>query len=118
MPIHTTATQTTLLAPSLKGIAAQKPDYLVESILFPSKIIKTGFDSEKIVTKSGKTLSGLVKDDGEFLRVLNHEGEMRVAKRDVENRNIVKVSIMHDGLEATMSRREFLDLILFLKTLR
>jgi putative heme-binding domain-containing protein len=115
---HTTATQTTLLAPSLKGIAQQKPDYLVESILFPSKIIKTGFDSEKIETKSGKTLTGLVKEDGEFFRVLNHEGESRVAKSDVESRRIVKVSIMPEGLEATMSRREFLDLVLFLQTLR
>src|SRR5262249_38325788 len=48
------ATQTTPLAPSLKGIAAQKIDYLLESVLFPSKIIKTGFESETITTTDGK----------------------------------------------------------------
>jgi putative heme-binding domain-containing protein len=107
-----------LLAPSLKGIAAQKPDYLVESILYPSKIIKTGFDSERIETKGGKVHLGLVKEDGAFFRVLNHEGEVRVAKDDVESRTIAKVSIMPEGLEAQMSRREFLDLIHFLQSLK
>src|SRR6202011_1621276 len=60
---HTTATQTTLLAPSLKGIAAQKIDYLIESVLYPSKIIKTGWETETIVTKAGKTYNGLVKEE-------------------------------------------------------
>ena len=115
---HTTATQTTLLAPSLKGIAAQKPEYLVESILYPSKIIKTGFDSERVVTKGDKVHLGLVKEDGAFLRVLNHDGEVRVAKDDVESRTIAKISIMPEGLEAQMSRREFLDVIQFLQSLK
>src|SRR5262249_31673257 len=39
---HTTVTENTPLAPTLKGIAtAQKADYLVESVIYPSKVIKT-----------------------------------------------------------------------------
>src|ERR1700684_4371003 len=72
---HTTIMKDSPLAPSLKGIAAQKPDYLIESVLYPSKIIKTGFDTELIQTKDGKSLSGLVKDEGAFLRVLNADRE-------------------------------------------
>src|SRR5207253_4670419 len=72
---HTTATTTTPLAPSLKGVAHQKVDYLIESVLYPSKIIKTGFESETVELKNGKTLSGLVKDEGKFLRVLNLDKE-------------------------------------------
>src|SRR5205085_3729972 len=68
---HTTATQTTPLAPSLKGIAAQKVDYLIESVLYPSKVIKTGFESETVTTTDGKVHQGLVKDEGKTLRVLN-----------------------------------------------
>lgn len=115
---HTTATQTTPLAPSLKGIAAQKLDYLVESVLFPSKIIKTGFETETITTKEGKVLSGLVKDEGKFLRVLNLNKDDRVAKTDVEERSVQRVSIMPEGQEAQLSRREFADLIAYLMTLR
>src|SRR5262249_43737280 len=57
---HTTATATTLLAPSLKGVGQQKTEYLIESVLYPSKIIKTGWEVENIELKSGKTLTGLV----------------------------------------------------------
>jgi putative heme-binding domain-containing protein len=115
---HTTATQTTLLAPSLKGIGAQKLDYLVESVLYPSKVIKTGFETESIVTKDGRTLSGLVKEEGGMLRVLNLDKDVRIAKADVEERRLQKISIMPEGQEALMSRREFIDLVTYLGTLK
>lgn len=115
---HTTATQTTPLAPSLKGLGVQKIDYLVESVLFPSKIIKTGFEVETVTTTDGKTFNGLVKDDGKFLRVLNVDQDVRIAKADVEQRRVQRVSIMPEGQEATLSRREFVDLIAYLGTLK
>jgi putative heme-binding domain-containing protein len=115
---HTTATQTTLLAPSLKGIAAQKVDYLIESVLYPSKVIKTGFEAEQIELKNGKVLTGLVKDDGKFLRVLSLDKDERIARDEVESRATTKVSVMPDGQEATLSRREFVDLMLYLQTLK
>jgi len=115
---HTTATQTTLLAPSLKGSAGQKAEYLVESILYPSKVIKTGFESESIVTASGKVLSGLVKDEGDSFRVLNLDQDIRVPKADVESRSVSRVSIMPEGQELRMSSRELVDLVAYLATLK
>ena len=115
---HTSATQTTPLAPSLKGIAAQKADYLIESILFPSKIIKTGFETEVLVTKAGQTHSGLVKEEGNGYRVLNLDKDVFVPKSEVEERSKQKISIMPEGQETQMSRREFVDLILYLSTLK
>ncbi len=116
---HTTVSQNTLLAPSLKGIAtAQKADYLVESVLYPSKVIKTGFESETVVTKSGKALTGLVREEGAVLRVITAEGETRVPKNEVDERSVQKVSIMPEGQEKLMSRREFVDLMTYLMSLR
>jgi putative membrane-bound dehydrogenase-like protein len=116
---HTAVTQDTLLAPSLKGVGkGQKPDYLIESVLYPSKIIKTGFETERITTKSGKTFTGLVKDEGTMLRVVNADSEVRLAKKDVEERSVQKVSLMPEGQEKTISRQEFLDLIVYLESLR
>jgi putative membrane-bound dehydrogenase-like protein len=115
---HTTATQTTLLAPSLKGIGQQKLDYLIESVLFPSKIIKTGFETQSVVLKDGRTLNGLVKEEGGFLRVLNQDKDVKVAKGDVEERRLQKISVMPEGQEAQMSRREFVDLMAYLATLK
>jgi putative heme-binding domain-containing protein len=112
---HTTVTDNTLLAPSLKGIAtAQKVDYLVESVLHPSKIIKTGYESEQVLTVQGKVLSGLIKEDGAFLRILTAEGETRLAKKDVAERAVQKVSIMPEGQEKLISFPEFLDLLIYL----
>jgi putative membrane-bound dehydrogenase-like protein len=115
---HTSATATTPLAPSLKGIAAQKADYLIESILFPSKIIKTGFETEVLITKGGQTHSGLVKEEGANFRVLNLDKDVLVPKSEVEERTKQKLSIMPEGQETQMSRREFVDLILYLSTLK
>jgi quinoprotein glucose dehydrogenase len=116
---HTTVTENTPLAPSLKGIAtAQKVDYLIESVLYPSKVIKTGFETELIITKAGKTLTGLVREEGDSLRILNAEGETKIAKKDVEERSIQKVSIMPEAQEKLMSREEFMDLIAYLQTLK
>lgn len=115
---HTTATQTTLLAPSLKGVAQQKVEYLIESVLYPSKIIKTGWEVENIELKNGKTLIGLVKDEGKSLRVLNLDKDERVVKTDIESRTVSKISVMPEGQEASLSRREFVDLIAYLQTLK
>ena len=116
---HTSINQNTPLAPSLQGIGkGQKPEYLVESVLFPSKIIKTGFETERIVTKSGKMLTGLVKEDGAVLRVMNIDGEVRVPKADIEERMVQKISLMPEGQEKVLSKEEFLDLMAYLQSLR
>ena len=115
---HTTATATTLLAPSLKGVAQAKVEHLIESVLYPSKIIKTGWEVEQIELKNGKTLVGLVKDEGKVLRVVALDKDERISKADVESRSLSKVSVMPAGQEATLSRREFVDLIAYLQTLK
>ena len=119
---HTTATATTPLAPSLKGIAAQKVDYLIESVLHPSKVIKTGWEVELIETKDGKVVTGLVKDDGKTLRVIQAmdylKAPLAIDKANVEARRVSKISLMPDGQEANLSRREFVDLIAYLQTLK
>jgi quinoprotein glucose dehydrogenase len=119
---HTTATQTTLLAPSLKGVASQKVEYLIESVLFPSKIIKTGWEVENIETKDGKVVTGLVKDEGKALRVIQAMDYLSkplvIDKANIESRSVLKISLMPEGQEATLSRREFVDLIAYLSTLK
>lgn len=116
---HTTLTQNTPLAPSLKGIAtSQKAEYLVESILFPSKVIKTGYETELVLTTDGRSLIGLVKEEGADLRILTAEKEIRVAKTEVEERRTQKLSLMPQDQEKTLSQQEFIDLIAYLQTLK
>jgi len=81
---HTTVSENSLRAPTLKGIgAAQKTEYFVESILQPSKVIKTGFEIEAIVTTSGKQHNGLVKDEKENLRIITPDAEITLPKSEI-----------------------------------
>ncbi len=116
---HTTVVEDTERAPSLKGIGkAQKVEYLVESVLDPSAVIKTGFETELIVTRDGKVHSGLVKEVGESLRVILAEGETRLDKADIEERSVQKKSLMPDGQHRLLSLAEFADLIAYLQSLK
>ena len=102
---HTTVSQDSGAAPSLKGIGkSQKPEYLVESVLAPSQVIKTGFETESILTTDGRAFSGLVKDEGANLRVRNLLEDVLIKKSDVEERAIQKVSIMPEGRKSYLAR--------------
>jgi len=116
---HTTATADTPRAPSLKGIGKdQKHHYLLESLLHPSKVIKTGYLSEAVVTTDGEAHMGLVREEGENLRVLGADKEVVVPKSKVESRSVIKTSIMPEGQERQLSLSEIVDLVLYLESLR
>lgn len=116
---HTTISENTPRAPSLKDIGkTQKLDYLIESVLQPSKIIKTGFLTETIVTTDGKTISGLVREEGDSLRIFEAERETVLPKSKIDVRAVIKKSLMPEGQEQLISREEFVDLIAYLQSLK
>lgn len=109
----------TLRAPGLRNVGkGQKKGYLIESVLYPSAVIKTGFETERVVLKTGKVLTGLVRDEGTHLRILDADHDVRVRKNTVERREVQKLSIMPEGQEKVLSRRELEDLIAFLTSLK
>jgi putative membrane-bound dehydrogenase-like protein len=116
---HTTVNENALRAPSLQGIGkAQKIDYLVESIFEPSKVIKTGFEIETLVTVDGQTLQGLVKEERGKLRVITVDRDLTLEKKDVEAREVQKKSLMPDGLFKGLSPAELRDLLSYLQSLK
>ncbi|MCH9778948.1 MAG: c-type cytochrome [Planctomycetes bacterium] len=90
-------------------------EYLVESILSPSKKIKKGFETVTIVTTDGKLVSGLVAEDRNDALVLrdaaNLEKEIVLQKKDIDEKTLGKKSMMPEGLVATLNNQgEFYDL--------
>ena len=90
-------------------------EYLIESILSPSKKIKKGFETVTIVTADGKLVSGLVAEDRDDSLVLrdaaNLEKEIVVPKQDIDDKTLGKKSMMPEGLVATLNNQgEFYDL--------
>jgi len=104
------------VGPTLGGVGRHELNHVVESILEPSKVILTGYEVEKIETKAGKTLSGLVREKGPELTVINADKTEKVLKKEIAERVIQKTSIMPDGMEKLMSKEEFADLVSFLMT--
>jgi len=107
------------LGPRLDGIAdLHSVAYLVDSILFPSQVIKTGFMTETVITDMGKVLTGKVTRDGDDLVVTPAFGDtVRVPIDSVESRKRTNQSLMPELLETTMSEAELTDLIAYLNTL-
>jgi quinoprotein glucose dehydrogenase len=116
---HNTTGSEIKIGPPLTGIGrVQKPEYLVESILDPSKIIKTGFETEAIQTADGKVLSGLVREHGDEIEIIEADKTTRLPKTEIETRQVQKKSLMPEGIEIQLSADELADLLAFLVSLK
>lgn len=109
-----------LLGPPLQGIASlQPPEYLVDSILYPSQVVKTGYQAEAVVTRKGEVLAGRIVADGDDLVITSGPGvQRRVPLAQVKGREEQKLSIMPEGLEQEMTEAELVDLAAYLASLR
>jgi putative membrane-bound dehydrogenase-like protein len=92
------------------------PRALLEAVVFPSSTIVPEFRSYAIVTRDGKTASGMIvaeTTDAVYLRT-SQLAEIRLARKDIEEIVPSNVSIMPQGLEKTMTDQEFADLLEYL----
>ncbi len=109
-------------APLLDHVAETHDEqYLLDSILFPNKAVKTGFLIQKIILPDGKIITGRlhrnISGEGRFDEVVDAQGQRTLyPSGDIESTEAV--SAMPSGLEATMSRTELVDLVAYLKTLK
>lgn len=109
-----------VLGPNLVSIGASAPvDYLIESLLEPSKKIKEGYHMVIVSKKDGGVVSGgLVNDGAEELTIRDPANQIvKVAKSAVASRQMSPVSMMPPGLTASLREDEFVDLVRFLSEL-
>jgi len=101
--------------PSLADVGRRfSPDYLVESILLPSKKISEFFRSSTLVTADGKILTGLItaETDTEIQLMLSDAKRIRIQKEDIDQRRESSVSAMPQGLIKTT--QELKDVLSYL----
>ncbi len=105
------------VGPDLTNVSKrfQKKEIL-ESILFPSQVISDQYGTQTIVTKDGKSYTGMVAPTGEdSFTVLQVNGEkVVVAREDIEQTTRTKVSAMPEGLLNTLSLEDIADLFSYL----
>jgi putative membrane-bound dehydrogenase-like protein len=107
------------VGPELTGVGRRfSRIHIVESILEPSRTIADSFQAHALSLKDGRVVIGVKTGvtDG-TITIGDQEGKtQQLAKSDVETDEPVEVSIMPEGLEKTLTDREFVDLIAFLET--
>lgn len=110
----------TQLGPDLAKIGREATaEYLIESMLFPSKVNRKGYEPVSVIAKDGRRYTGIVASDADGVVTLIDPAAAgkRVALRatEIEERSVSTQSLMPDGLINLLSdRQQFLDLAKYL----
>jgi len=109
-----------LLGPNIVSLGSAAPvDYIIESILEPSKKIKEGYNMTMVNMKDGQVMAGMIAQDGTDELVLRDAANQlhKLAKANIAQRTTSPVSMMPPGLTASLREDEFVDLVRFLSEL-
>ena len=95
-------------------------DYLVDSVLDPSKVVAQGFQTSMIKLKDGTAQMGFVTGEADgIVEVRNITGQVTKIKRDdVAEETHMPQSMMPPGLAAGLTVEDFTSLIEYLSSLK
>ncbi len=93
---------------------------LIDAVLLPSATIAVGYSTTSIETKSGEAFQGVLKQvTDDWIELMGGDGQrVRIATSSIHEQRGSGVSLMPEGLQAGLSRREFADLIEYLVSLK
>ena len=105
------------MGPELAGVAGKTGEELLVSILDPARDAVPDGVGVLVLTKDGRTLSGLLaEENANVVRLRQAQGrEETIPRADVEMVRSTGRSLMPEGLEAVLSPQDLADLIAFLK---
>jgi hypothetical protein len=83
----------------------------------PSKEIKEGFQTYRVVTADAQVFTGLkIKEDNKEVLIREATGrDVRIAKDEIDSLTPSRVSLMPDNTVAQITYDQFIDLLAFLK---
>ncbi len=114
---HKVGRQGGTIGPDLSTVGKCVPhDQVVESILWPARLVKEGYVATVIATTDGRTIQGYktAENDHEVtLREAATEKPLHIAKADIEEMK-EQGTLMPDGLVASMTTDQRRDLVRFL----
>jgi putative heme-binding domain-containing protein len=107
------------VGPDLTSIGASaQTDYLIDSVLYPNKDIKEGFQAFLIDTKDGEATAGIPvrENDRELVIHTAADQDVSIPQNQILSRKPAG-SLMPSGLTDNLSHQEQLDLFRFLSEL-
>jgi putative heme-binding domain-containing protein len=106
------------IGPDLTGIHAKYPrPFIIESVLYPSKVILDGYQQVLFRTKDDEDVGGIVRNEtAEEVTIIDSGGVMHVLKKsNIASRKVSQISLMPEGLQSGLSVAEFSDLISYVE---
>ena len=107
------------LGPDLTTLSSRfKRKEILESIIYPSRVIADQYKSVLVTTTTGRAIHGMKAPDDEdsLVLILSDASTLKIPKADVEEIAASKQSNMPDGLLAPFSLKEIADLFALLES--
>jgi putative heme-binding domain-containing protein len=104
------------IGPDLTGMAVHPKEHLLVDILDPSRSVEANFRSYTVTTKQGRVLVGLLASESKTaLELFDADGKKQtILRSDIDELLASGKSLMPDGFEKQLSRKELTDLLEFL----
>lgn len=107
--------------PDITGVGARfSPEYILESVVEPSKAISDQYKNSTIVTIDGEVLTGRIINETDTHLMIRTDPFARqlteVAKSDVEEQQLSSTSEMPKGLINVLTKEEILDLVAYMRS--
>jgi putative heme-binding domain-containing protein len=105
------------VGPNLAALRDKDVDYFVKNVLDPGAVVEPRFVNYVVVTKDGRTLSGVIKSETETALTLGSGGGAAdaVSRGNVKEIRATGGSMMPEGFEAALTPQQMADLVAFLK---
>ena len=106
------------VGPDLTGSNRANLEYLLANVLNPNADVPDAYKMVLVTTRDGRTFSGNVVAETDrqlTLRVVGRDTAI-ISKSDIQSREATAVSMMPPGLFDSLTDREVVDLVAFLRT--
>lgn len=106
------------IGPDLTGADRGNLDFLLESLVDPSALIRKEYQPQTIATRDGRVLNGLVLDESDTTLTLFDANQQRIiiARDQIEDQQPSTVSLMPEGLLDPLPDDQIRDLFRYLQS--
>jgi putative heme-binding domain-containing protein len=107
-----------VIGPDLTGSNRSDIDYLLFNILSPSEEIQDAYKLVVITTRDGRSYSGNIIGENErqlTMRVVGQDAVV-INKSSIQSKEVTPVSMMPQGLLSTLTEKQVVDLIAYIRT--
>ncbi|MEN3942832.1 PVC-type heme-binding CxxCH protein [Prosthecobacter sp. SYSU 5D2] len=114
---HVYGSEGNAIGPDLRTVGAHPAEKILVNILDPNLDIQPGFHAYTCTLNSGEQLFGLIaSESASSVNFKMPDGSSRnILRQDITTLRSLGISLMPEGLEATLTPQDLADLIAFLK---